>query len=98
MLIDKDKLFSVDYKKATQAAFLFIESMQKQRPELQVAAIMMTFSLLCTKYNLQPTEVLTMTDNMLAEGYRKEDPDLMTIVHYFDNFIHQKLLEKSGLI
>lgn len=67
-----DQLNMITSEKAQQVAFQVVNSLQSEKPGHQVAAVAITFLLMCERYSVDPRDILDKTKRItydaLSEG------------------------------
>ena len=64
-----DQLSMISSQRAQELAFRVIHTLQDQPSGHQVAAIAMTFLLLCQRYEAKPRDVLNKTSRILYDAF-----------------------------
>lgn len=67
----KDKLHSISSHRAQTSAFKLLDSLQRLSTEEQGAALILSFLLMCKRYNYDPREACQLGERILADCLSK---------------------------
>jgi len=81
--MNRDKLTSINVRKAANASMVVIDALQKLPPEEQVAGMASAFLLLADHINLTPQEMFSVTTSIMnhADGRR---PEFAAVAQYME--------------
>lgn len=80
--MNHDKLVNAPSKVVSSAAFQLIDRLQHHPKEIQSAAVAALFLTVCRVHRLQPQDVFTVANNMMADTIHGERPEFRALRLY----------------